>query len=79
MEEKEKGGIYLKKGNVWPVEEKEKEENIWKIFGKGRRRRTEKDREENILEKESDDGPTNKQTDRISSCIYSTPFVEGVK
>ena len=39
-----------------------KEENIWRreISGKWRRRRTEKDEEENILEKESDDGPTNK-------------------
>ena len=45
--------------------EKEKEETIWrkKIFGKRRTRWTEKEKEENILEKKNDDGQTDIHTD----------------
>ena len=60
-----KGGKYWEQENIWAEEEIKNGEgrrgNIWrrKIFGQ-RERRTEKENEENILEKESDDGPTNK-------------------
>ena len=51
-----------KKENIWPTG-KEKEEIIGrgKIFGQRRKRRTRKEKRENILEKESDDGQTYKQ------------------
>ena len=47
----------MKKKNIWLVEENEKDKNIGRrnTFGQSRRRRTEKEKEEDILEKESDD------------------------
>ena len=48
----------MKKKNIWLVEENEKDKNIGRrnTFGQSRRRRMEKEKEEGILEKESDDG-----------------------
>ena len=53
---------YIKKERKYL--DKKAEENIWrrKIFGEGRGRGTEKEKEENILEKKSDDGQTDMYT-----------------
>ena len=59
--EKEENTLRRKIFCPWMRRKKRRRKGRRKIFGQGRGRGTEEEKEENILEKESDDGQTNTQ------------------